>query len=58
MLFIIGWMLVAPVLACVVPAAAQQARSGLAGHIGAGVAFAAALVIAFYASALVLPPGS
>jgi hypothetical protein len=59
MLFIIGWMQVAPALACVVRAPAQQARGGpLAGHIGAGVAFAAALVIAFYASALVLPPGS
>jgi hypothetical protein len=59
MLFIIGWMLVAPALACVArAAAAQQARGGLAGHIGAGVAFAAALVIAFYASAVVLAPGS
>jgi hypothetical protein len=57
-LFIVGWMLVAPVLDCVVRVAAQQARGGLAYHIGAGVAFAVALVMSFYASALVLPPGS
>jgi hypothetical protein len=59
MLLIIGWMLVAPAIACVAPAAAQPARSGpLAGYIGAGVAFAATLVVAFYASGVVLPPGS
>ena len=59
MLFIIGWMLAAPALACFVRAAPQQVRGGpVAGHIGAGVAFAAALVISFYATALVLPPGS
>lgn len=59
MLLVIGWMLVAPALACVVRAAPPQAQGGpLAGHIVAGFAFAAALVIAFYASALVLPPGS
>jgi hypothetical protein len=33
-------------------------RGGLAEHIGAGVAFAVALALGFYASELVLPPGS
>jgi len=33
-------------------------RGGLAEHIGAGVAFPLALALGFYASELVLPPGS
>ena len=58
MLLIVGWMVVAPVLACFVRATAQRARGDLAGHISAGVGFGAALVIAFYGAALALPPGS
>ena len=58
MLLIVGWMVIAPVIAGLVRAPAQEVRNDLAGHIGAGTAFAAALVVAFYASALVLPPGS
>ena len=59
MLLIVGWMVAAPVIAAFVRAPARESRVGLlAGHVGAGVGFAVALVIAFYASALVLPPGS
>ena len=59
MLLIVVWMLAAPVVACIVRAPAQRARVGLlAGHLGAGVAFAVALVVAFFASGVVLPPGS
>ncbi len=59
MLLIVGWMLVAPVIAGVVRAPDQQARMGpLAGHLGAGVAFAVTLVVAFFVSGVVLAPGS
>lgn len=59
MFVIIGWMLVAPAMACVVPRAAQQARNGsLGGHVGACIAFATALVVAFFAAGVALPPGS
>ena len=59
MLLIVAWMVVAPVTAAFVKAPAQVSRPGmLAGHLGAGAGFALAMVVAFYASALVLAPGS
>ncbi len=59
MLLIVGWMIVAPVIAGFIRKPAQPTRSGgLAGHVGAGIAIPVAMVIAFYSSGLGLAPGS
>jgi hypothetical protein len=57
--FILGWMVVAPLLALFVRAPAEQVRRGqLVGHVMAGVLFAITLAAVFTASGLVLAPGS
>lgn len=57
--FILAWMVLAPILAAVVPAPKQHPeRPALAGHIGAGVLITVALLVAFSVSGLVLAPGS
>ena len=59
MLLIVGWMIVAPVVAGFIRRPAQATPSGAAGgHIGAGVGFPVAMALAFYASGSVLAPGS
>jgi len=58
-IFILGWMAVAPVVAAFMRAPRDSRPAGqLAGHLGAGVVFTVVLVAAFYASELVLSPGS
>lgn len=57
--FILGWMVVAPVLAALLPASARSERpKGLLGHVGAGAVLTVVMVAAFYAAGLVLAPGS
>lgn len=58
-LFLIAAIVIVPVIAGFQRSRdALMRRGGLIGHIGAGVAFPVALALGFYASALVLPPGS
>jgi hypothetical protein len=58
MIFIILLIIVAPVVSWRVRAPAGQARPGsLFGHLGAAVAFAVAMVVAFLATGMVLPAG-
>lgn len=58
-IFILGWMVVAPVLAGFVHPPRHSRQGGqLAGHTGAGAVFAVVIIVAFYASGLVLAPGS
>jgi len=58
-LFILAWMVLAPILAAVVPAPKPRPEpQEVGGHVGAGVLITVALVVAFYAAALVLAPGS
>jgi hypothetical protein len=57
--FILGWMVVAPVLAGVMPARIQSQRSGqLPAHLGAGAVLTVVFFVAFFVSGLVLAPGS
>jgi hypothetical protein len=57
--FILAWMVLAPILAAVVPAPKTRPEPLEVGaHVGAGVLITVALVVAFYAAALVLAPGS
>src|SRR2546428_6047558 len=57
--FILAWMVLAPILAAVVPAPREHpARPELAGHVGAGILITVALVVAFSVASLVLAPGS
>lgn len=57
--FILGWMVVAPLLALFVRAASGHVRRGQpVGHAMAGVVFAITLGVVFTASGLVLAPGS
>jgi hypothetical protein len=51
------WTVVAPILALRVPARSRPMAGGWP-HVVAGVLFAVALVLAFAAMELVLPPGS
>jgi hypothetical protein len=58
-LFILAWMVAAPVVAAFIPAKARRAEPRtLTGHLGAGVTFTVVSVVAFYAAGLVLAPGS
>lgn len=58
-LFIFVWMLLAPIIAAVVPAPKTRPEpQQVGGHLGAGVLLTVGLVFAFYAAALVLAPGS
>jgi hypothetical protein len=58
-LLILGWMVVAPLLAGLIRALGPlQERGQLGGHLGAGAVFAVVLFAAFYASGIVLAPGS
>lgn len=57
--FILGWMMISPLLARLMRAPAEQALRGqLGGHVMAGALFAITLVVVFSASGLVLAPGS
>ena len=58
-LFIVGWMVVAPIVAVFIPARSRpfEGRS-FPGHLGAGVVFTILSGAAFYAAGLVLAPGS
>jgi hypothetical protein len=59
MILIILLMIVAPVVAWRVRAPAGQARGGsLFGHLGAAIAFAVAMVVAFFAGGVALPAGN
>jgi hypothetical protein len=59
MLLIVGWMMVAPIIAAFArPPAPNVPLGNLGGHLGAGLGFAVAMAFAFYASAFVLAPGS
>src|SRR3989442_6040013 len=56
---ILAWMVLAPILAAVVPAPREHpARPELAGHVGAWILITVGLVVAFSVASLVLAPGS
>jgi hypothetical protein len=57
--FILGWMVLAPILAAVVPAPKPRPEpQQVGGHIGAGILITVALVVAFSVASFVLAPGS
>jgi hypothetical protein len=55
---ILGWMLVAPILAGFVPGPKERPKQSVGVHLGAGIMSAVAVVAAFFVSGLVLAPGS
>jgi hypothetical protein len=58
-LFILAWMVLAPILAAVLPAPKPRPEpQRVGGHVGAGVLITVALIVSFYVAALVLAPGS
>jgi hypothetical protein len=57
--FILGWMVVAPALAAVLPARTYGQRSEqLPVHVGAGAILTVVFFVAFFVAGLVLAPGS
>jgi hypothetical protein len=57
--FILGWMVVAPILAGLIPLRTQGGHPAqLPAHVGAGAILAVVLFVAFFAAGLVLAPGS
>lgn len=57
--FILGWLVVAPVLAALIPAQTRSQRSGqLPAHLGAGAVLTVVFFVAFFVAGLVLAPGS
>jgi hypothetical protein len=58
-MFILAWMVLAPILAAVLPAPKPRPEpQRVGGHVGAGVLITVALIVSFYVAALVLAPGS
>lgn len=57
--FILGWTVVAPILAGFIPKPAQSGHPGeLPAHVGAGAILTVVFFVAFLAAGLVLAPGS
>ena len=57
-LVVVGWMLVAPGLAAVLPATPRRARRGGLSHVLAALLLVVGLLASFSLAALVVPPGS
>lgn len=54
----IGWMVLAPLLASVLPVGRSQGQEPLFVHLAAGLIFPIVLVVGSFGAGLVVPPGS